>query len=155
MDRIVITIRPSPSEEGLLRVDDAMQQVIDLIKLLNRAERAMIAPGEAFEWRFKRATTNSPFTVEAIAEPINPAVNISAQVQLVKEEVARGLSDLISTGHAPIWMDQDAIQIARGLFTRNRNGIGRTDFDFDGATLSIGREEAETAIRTIDGISLL
>ena len=29
MDRLVITIHPTPSDEGLLRVSDAMEQVID------------------------------------------------------------------------------------------------------------------------------
>ena len=77
MGRIVITIRPTPSDEGLLRVEDAMQQVLDAIKLFERAEKALVSPQEAFEWRLERASAGSPFTVVAVAEPLNPTMDVS------------------------------------------------------------------------------
>src|SRR5262249_61414669 len=55
MDRLVITIHPTPSDEGLLRVADAMQQVVDALRVIEQAERALVPPQELFEWRCEGA----------------------------------------------------------------------------------------------------
>lgn len=160
MDRIVITICPTPSDEGLLRVADAMQQVIDAIKLLDHAERALISPQESFEWRLERASTRSQFTVVAVAEPINPIIDVTMQVRHVKAEVSRGLHDFIVHGQPPTWMDKDSIKIVKDIFFRNQNGIGRTDIDFEvegnpGDILAIDRDQANAGIRAISALNLL
>jgi hypothetical protein len=160
MDRIVITIRPAPSEDGLLRVDDAMRQVIDSIGLLGQAQKALVHPHNAFEWRLERASTASPFTVVAIAEPLHPAADIAPQVRLVKAEVSKGLRDLITRGAPPAWMDADGIKIARNIFERNKNGVGRTDIDFQPDqqvqdVVSIDRVAADAGTRAFEALNLL
>ena len=122
MDRIVITIRPTSSDEGLLRVTDAMQQVIDAVHLLERAERALVSPSAVFEWRLERATANSPFTVVAVAEPLNRSVDATPSVRRIKSEVSRGLRSFIARSSPPEWMDKDSIDIAKEIFFRNQNG---------------------------------
>jgi len=71
MDRLVITIHPTPSDEGLLRVSDAMEQVIDALRVFEQAERVLVSPEEYFEWRLERTSAGSPFTVVAAAEPLD------------------------------------------------------------------------------------
>jgi hypothetical protein len=160
MDRIVITIRPTPSDEGLLRVADAMQQVIDAINLLEHAERALVAPQDAFEWRLERASTASPFTVVAVAEALNPAVDIAPQVRRLKAEVSSGLRNFIAHGTPPAWMDAEGVKVARNIFARNRNGISRTDIDFDPDSrarnvVSIDRRAAEAGIQAFAALNPL
>jgi hypothetical protein len=160
MDRIVITISPEPSDEGLLRVADAMQQVIDAINLLVQAERTLGSQEDTFEWRLQRASTASPFTVVAVAEAVNPAIDIAPQVQRVKQEVARGLRDFIRRGEAPAWMGPDSLRFARNILARNRNGIGLTEIDFepDSEThdvVSIDRGSAEVGMKAFAAINLL
>lgn len=160
MDRIVITIRAAPSEDGLLRVADAMQQVIDAITLLVQAERALVPPHDAFEWRLERASTASPFTVVAVAEPIHPAADIAPQVRLVKAEVSKGLRNFIMRGEAPGWMDAESIKVAQSIFARNQNGVGETDIDFEPDSkihdiISIDRNVAEAGTRAVAAINPL
>src|SRR6266481_2271399 len=89
MDHLVITIHPTPSDEGLLRVSDAMQQVIDALRVLEQAERVLVPPQDAFEWRLERASAGSPFTVIAVAEPVNPTADVTPHVVRVKAAVSR------------------------------------------------------------------
>ena len=101
MNHLVITIHPSPSDEGLLRVSDAMQQVIDALRVLEQAERALVSPQESFEWRLERASAGSALTVVAVAKPINPIVDVTPHVTRVKAEGSRGMRDFISRGVPP------------------------------------------------------
>lgn len=162
MDHIVITIRPAPSDAGLLRVGDAMQQVIDAIKLIEQAQRAIVSPQNSFDWKLERASTASPFTVVAVAEAINPnVVDVGPQVQRVKTEVAYGLRNFITRGERPSWMDAESVKVARSIFSRTQNGIGGTDIDFDlgpqnpPAIVSIDREAANAGIRAIEALNIL
>lgn len=159
MDRIVITIHPAPSDAGLLRVADAMQQVIDFINVLARAERALVSPPQAFDWRLERASTGSPFTVVALAEAANPSVDVAPQVRRVKRAVSDGVRAFIGRGERPDWMDEETIEVARSFFTRNQNGISRTDIDFElgdpRELVSIDRETAGAGIRAIAALNPL
>src|SRR5437773_2041096 len=98
MDRISITIHPTASDEALLTVADAMQQVIDTIEVFEQAERSIVSPHESFVWRLEKATTNSPFTIVAIAEPRNPTVNVTEHVRRVKAEVSSGVRQFVHSG---------------------------------------------------------
>jgi hypothetical protein len=161
MDRLVITIHPAPSDEGLLRVTDAMQQVIDALRVLEQAERALVTPQELFEWRLERASTASPFTVVAVAEAIDPSVNVTPHVRRVKTEVSRGLRDFIIRGVPPHWMDPEGMLAFRRVLSRNQNGVGRTDIDFDiGVSnehdvISIEREQADAGLRAITALNIM
>src|SRR5258707_14314983 len=70
MDRVVITIHPTPSDEGLQRVSDAMQQV-DALRVFEQAERGLGPPQEYFEWRLKRAAADSVLPVVPVADPLD------------------------------------------------------------------------------------
>ena len=154
--RIKITIRPRPSDKGLLRVSDAMQQVIDTLKLCEEAKGAMASPQESFEWRLERASTNTPFTVVAVAQAIDPAVDVSEQVQKVKSEFSSGIRKLIRHSELPWWMGPEAINIARSMLARIQNGITSTEIEFEpNETLTIDSTEADAGIRAIAGISAI
>jgi hypothetical protein len=156
MDRVVITIHPTLSDEGLLSVADAMQQVLDWVRLFEDAQNALGRPHDGFEWKLENASTNSPFTVVAIAQPVNPAVDVSPLVRRVKQDVASGIRGLISRGSTAPWMTQGSLALATSIFARNRNGIGETDVEFDiDNVVSIRREEAEAGIMAIESINVM
>ena len=75
----------------------------------------------------------------AIAEPLNPAVDVSQHVKRVKAEVSHGMRRLIARGDRPHWMSARTMSTARQIFARTLNGIGATDIDFDvdGGVISI------------------
>lgn len=156
MEQIVITIHPAPSDEGMLRVSDAMQQVIDLLRLHEAAQRAIASPEEAFDWRLVSATTNSPFTVVALAEPRNPATNIDIDpyVRRVNEELSSGMRNLIERNEPAWWMVRDVIKTAQDVFTRNQNGISETAIALGPSEpIAIRRIEATAGLQAIAGIT--
>jgi len=156
MERVVITIHPTLSDEGLLSVADAMQQVLDSMRLFEDAQNSLGNPKEGFEWKLEKASTNSPFTVVAIAQPLNPSVDVTASVRRVKQGVSQGIRNLISHGQTVPWMTQGSLAVATCIFARNRNGIGETDIDFDqGNVVSIRREQADAGIRAIESINVM
>src|SRR2546422_10066381 len=103
MERIRITIHPRSSDAALLRVADAMQQVLDYLKLFEEAERAVVDPNESFVWRLESASTNSPFTVVAVADSTIPNVNVDQQARKVKREFVSGMHRLIRNKEKPSW----------------------------------------------------
>ncbi|PTE10147.1 hypothetical protein [Mesorhizobium helmanticense] len=156
MDRVVITVHPTVSDEKLLSVTDAMQQVLDHMKLFEAAQQSMGDPHSRFEWRLEKASTNSPFTVVAVAQASNPSVNVSAMAKLVKTEVSQGLRSLMTRGTPPEWMTQDTFAVAKGIFARNLNGIGETYIDFeDGDVISITPDQAKAGINTLDAFNVM
>jgi hypothetical protein len=40
-NRLVITVRPDPSDDGLLPINEAFQQVLDALKLFEQAARSL------------------------------------------------------------------------------------------------------------------
>lgn len=138
-----------------------MQQVIDALRVLEQAERALVSPQELFEWRLEHASTASPFTVVAVAEAIDPTVNVTPHVMRVKNEVSRGLRDFIVRGAPPRWMDPEGMLAFRRVLSRTQNGVGRTDIDFDTGianepeVMSIDRAQADAGIRAIAALNIM
>jgi len=156
MARVVITIHPTVSDERLLSVADAMQQVLDHIKLFEDAQQAMGDPHSRFEWKLEKASTNTPFTVVAVAEAVDPAVDISAAVKRVKTDVSHGLRSLMQRGVPPKWMTQGSFATAKSIFARNLNGIGETDIDFDeGDIVAINPERAKAGIGALEALNIM
>jgi hypothetical protein len=158
MDRFAITIQPAPFDAGLLRVSDAMQQVIDTLMLFDDAERSTNPEGPSFEWRLEQASTNSPFTVIARADAIRPHEDVSENVRRVKAEVSKGLKNLMTRGEAAPWMNLQRDGALRRFLSRNQNGVGRTDIDFmegDSASLSIDRASADAGMRALAAINVI
>jgi hypothetical protein len=155
MARVVITIHPTVSDEKLLSVSDAMQQVLDHIKLFEDARQAQGDPRTRFEWKLERATTNTPFTVVAVAQGDDPGIDISEAVKRVKSDVSEGLKRLMSREQPPQWMTQGSFAVAKNIFARNMNGIGETDIDFEeGEIVSIIPTKASAGINTLDALNI-
>lgn len=156
MERLVITIRPSHPDDGMLTVADAMLQVLDAIRLFERADAALAEPSQTIDWRLEKASTNSPFTVTAIAVGRNKGVDISQHATAVKRTVSSAIYDLVNNNQPAWWMDPDTIDIARALFTRNLNGIGSTEIAiFPDNTIAIDRDKAEAGIKAIGAYDAL
>jgi hypothetical protein len=153
-NRLVITIRPS--DDGLLRVHDAFQQVLDALRLFEQAERSLGTPNASFVWRLEKASTESPFTVVAVADPIDPAIDVTSQVVRTKALVATGVGNLVARTEPPPWLTREAIPVVRELFARNLNGIARTEIDFELPAitpLAIDRDNADAGLRAIEAIN--
>ena len=135
-----------------------MLQVLDSLRLLDEAQRAMAAPGQSFEWRLDKASTNSPFTVVAVAEPVTAGADVSAQVRQVTAEFGSGLRRLIEAREIPWWMRREGLDIAKTLFGRGRDGIASTSILLAANDeIAIGPVEATgglTAIASIDPLQL-
>lgn len=153
-NRFVITIRPS--DDGLLRVEDAFQQVLGALKLFEQAQRSLGNPHAEFVWRLEKASTKSPFTVVAVADPIDPAIDVTPQVIRAKALVANGVRNLVARAEPPSWLPRETVPVVKELFARNLNGIGSTEIDFVTPTidpLTIDRTEASAGLRAIEAIN--
>lgn len=156
MERLVITIHSGASDQALLLVADAMQQVLDLVKLHDEAGRALASPDGAFEWRLEHASANSPFTVTAVAEPVDPTTDVSEQVQRVKAEVRRGIRGLVQDREVAWWMGPEAMRLTRSVFGRIQNGISSTEIGFaPDEAFSLSKADADAGIRAISGITAI
>lgn len=127
--QIVITVTPDEHHDGLLKVEDALLQVLAFLRVAEEGKESLGRVHEDFEWRLYSATTNSPFTVIATAIPINPTVDVTEHVIAVKSLTSRTFSQ-ISIGEAPPgWLKPDGVAAVRGFFKRNTNGIAETTVD--------------------------
>src|SRR5260370_19911001 len=123
---MVKKITPPPVVYGFLRVSDAVLQVIDALKLFDEAETVLGENRRMFEWRLERASTASPFTVTALAEPIEPNVEISTRVKKLKSEVSQGLRSIIRGERIPDWMNLQPTSPVQNFFNRTLNCIRTT-----------------------------
>lgn len=112
-------------------VSDAMQQVIDAFTLLTEVEQAVTSPQQSFKWKLESASTNSPLTIVAVAEPLIPDVDIVAHVRKVKQEFSSGIKKLITEVAPAWWMGPSALDLVGALFRRTANGISNTEIDLE------------------------
>lgn len=155
-NRLVITIRPQPSDDGRLQVREAFQQVLGTLELFEQAQRSLGDPHVAFVWRLESASTASPFTIIAVADPIDPAIDVTPAVARVKATVATGVRNLIVRGEPPPWLERATVPVVRDIFARNLNGIASTEIDFEVPAidpLSIDRAQASAGLRAVEAIS--
>jgi len=153
MERIKITIHPAPSDQQLLRVSDAMQQVIDYFRLLEMAGQGLASPNGLFDWRLERASTNSPLEIVGVAQPRNPVANISPQIQKIKSEFVSGMSKLIHEKELAPWMDLNSLRVARSVFMRTKNGVDSTVMELGPNDIFvIDKNQADAGIAAIDAI---
>ena len=150
ISRVAIVIRPEPSDEGLLSVDDAMSQVLDAIALLKAAKPERFADFE-YKWKLERATTNSPFTVYAVAEAVDPRRPVIDAVAVTKHVAAEGLRQLLRGEGVPAWMGRETLVTAGRMFGRTLNGVADTSIDFvgHGEPIGITKPSAGRALEVI------
>lgn len=128
-NKVKLIVYPSGTGGENLTVADAMQQVLDYFTLLSKAEARDQSNPANVVWRLERATTNSPFTVEATAVSSIPDLPIDAQAYQARIAFNEGITKLLRGEEKPIWFDGDAEDAMRRIIGRNLNGIGRTDVD--------------------------
>lgn len=122
-----LVIHPSGTDEDTLTVSDAMQQVLDHFTLLARAEARDPSSNAKVVWRLESATTNSPFTIEAIAVSSNPEVSVVRQSLQARRTLSNDLARLYRGEAKPEWLDDVAEGAVRRIVERSLNGIGRTE----------------------------
>lgn len=123
---VTVVIHPSGSEVESLTVADAMQQVLDAFELLTKAQ-VRDDGNIAVVWRLKRASTNSPFTVEATPEASDPSYPVQEIARAAVVNFQEGMDAVLHAKRKPHWMDLQAETVFRRILARNLNGIGETE----------------------------
>lgn len=129
-ETVTIVVYPSGADSDALTVSDAMQQVLDIFALLAKAEAGRIG-SEQVVWRLQSASTNSPFTVSAVAVASDPVTVVDRQAQAAKMALGEGWNGLLSAREKAPWIDTPTEQIVQRVLARSLNGVGRTDIRFD------------------------
>lgn len=152
---ITITVVASSRDDGRLTVDDALQQVLDFLRVAADAKTALGRVHEDFEWLLESASTNSPLTVVATAEPLSPQVDISKYVDEVEDMTARTFRDVEHGLPPPNWLSPKGGSALREFFKRNTNGIAATFVDFGNrGRLEITHDQAISALPTVELLNL-
>jgi hypothetical protein len=148
VQRLVITVRPSPSDDGLLTVQDAMEQVLDFLRVADNAKSWLEREKEDFVWRLQSASANSPFTVVAVAEALEAGADISDYVGAVKKATHDALEKCSEGIPAPAWVTSQTVGALYSLFSRNANGVASTLVDFEGdvGSIQIDDDAVENAL---------
>lgn len=128
-ERVTIQVESNIGEDGPLTVTDTMHQFIDSFELLTAAI-AEEPGGETVKWRLVSMSKNSPATAVAEAYSADPAIAIAPLVYRGKRRFSEGMSGL-AEGKVALWLEGQS-HVAKSLFQRNLNGVGRTIFDLEG-----------------------
>lgn len=132
-ETVTIIVHPSGADSDSLTVSDAMQQVLDIFALLSKAEADRIG-SEHVVWRLQSASTNSPFTVSAIAVASDPVSIVDREAQAAKRALGEGWNGLLNAREKASWINASTEPIVQRILTRSLNGVGRTDIRFDDDT---------------------
>lgn len=125
---VTIQVESNIGEDGPLTVMDTLHQFMDGFELLSAAI-AQEPGGEKVRWRLVALSKNSPATATAEAFSLDPAVPVAPLVRRGKIRFAHGIAGL-SEGEVAPWLEHHA-RLAKSMFARNLNGVGRTVFDLD------------------------
>lgn len=148
-ERVTIQVESNIGEDGPLTVMDTLHQFMDGFELLSAAI-SQEPGGEKVKWRLVSLSKNSPATATAEAFSADPAVPVGPLVHRGKIRFARGLASL-SDGEVSPWIEHHC-KLAKSMFARNLNGVGRTVFDLDdGSPRTVVVEKiARRAIQAIE-----
>ncbi|MBI1187250.1 MAG: hypothetical protein GC206_07975 [Alphaproteobacteria bacterium] len=131
-----------------------MQQVLDFLRVAEDAKAHLGWSGFDFDWRLEKASTNSPFSLTAIAEPVAdiPVASIVAHVDEVERVAVGAFKDLARGLPMPSWLSQDGAASLAQLHRRALNGIRTTRFDFGGAVgrIEVAAEQATNALSVLE-----
>lgn len=128
-ERVTIQVESNIGEDGPLTVMDTLHQFMDGFELLTAAI-AQEPGGETVKWRLVHMSKNSPATAVAEAFTTDPSLAIGPLVYRGKRRFAEGMAAL-AEGQVVPWLEGQA-DLAKSLFKRNLNGVGRTVFDLEG-----------------------
>jgi hypothetical protein len=148
-ERVTIKVESNIGEDGPLTVSDTLHQLLDAFDFLSAAI-AHESGGETVRWRLVGLTKNSPATATAEAYSIDSSIEVAPLVHRGKKRFSSGLSEL-SNGHVSSWMATNS-HLAKALFKRNLNGVGRTTFDLedDMPVTVVIEKTARQGLRSID-----
>lgn len=127
-ERVTIQVESNIGEDGPLTVMDTLHQFMDAFDLLTAAI-AQEPGGEKVKWRLESLTKNSPATAVAVAYSTDPHIVVAPLVHRGKKRFSSGMAGLADGEVAP-WL-VDSAHLAKSLFKRNLNGVGRTIFDLE------------------------
>lgn len=123
----VLVVQPSGGKNRPLDVDDAMQQILDLIEWLRASARSAGHDTE-YRWILKNASTNSPLAVEIEPEPAEENRDIDGIVAEDFKRAHGGMESLLgeSATGIPAWLDKKGLEAGKRIFSRGRERIGLT-----------------------------
>jgi hypothetical protein len=135
-----------------------MLQVLDFLRVAEDAKAYLGWSGFDFEWRLEKASTNSPFTLVAIAEPVladvEPA-SIIGHVEEVERVVSSAFRDVARGLPSPSWLSEDGSASLTQIHRRALNGIADTLYDFTGPVddVRIDPEQAAAALTVLERVA--
>ncbi|ALK07829.1 hypothetical protein BVIR_11 [Blastochloris viridis] len=127
-----------------------MRQVLDVIELVEKADEVEGSEESKVVWRLKRASTNSPFTVEAQGWSKDPAVSVDVRAARAKRTAREAIAGLLISHEPPDWMDGAALRTAKRLLERNLNGIGQTDLRMGDDPIQIFPATAQIGVISLE-----
>lgn len=153
---VTIIIHPSDIGTDTLTVSDAMQQVLDTFVLLSKANAKRLGGADEFVWHLERASTNSPFTVEAVAVSKEPSASINEVVNKNIAEFSSGMDLLLDGSRVAEWIDGPRDKNLRAVLERTQNGIRRTDIYFgdDFKPVILDRKQAAKTVNFLDKVAM-
>jgi hypothetical protein len=148
---ITITIHPSGGKGRPLSVEDAMNQILDVVHLLEVPARVHDASAR-YEWAVVGATTNSPLQVTVA--PYGSVENSTAWIAAATEDIdlaTNGLIDVFENSAIPLWLDAKATNALKRLAKRNTNGLGVTEIiSGDGNSVLLDPAKSQAALNLLD-----
>jgi hypothetical protein len=147
-NKVTIVVQPSAAHPDILSVQDAMRQVLDFFDLLVPDDQE---PGGLI-WNLTLASTNTPLTVVGEPRSLRSDVDVSIVARSQRRIVADQLRSLTSGGRPSRVLSRKRRDTIRRIFTRNTQGIGRTDVSvdvFDDPVL-ITPTRAESGIKALE-----
>lgn len=146
---VKVTIHPSGGKGRPLSVQDAMNQILDVVDLLRAPKRAR-TDGVDYKWEIVSASTNSPMTIEIAPFGVGDFDAITAGAIGDAHAAQDGLARVTGGEGLPEWADSDALVAIRKISKRNMSGVGITELQISGdAGFIMDSHKAETALGQI------
>ena len=148
VERVRVTVRASDAHQGVLTIQDAKRQVLDLFNLLEGGDTE---PSGLLTWHLCHASTNSPFTAVGEAISLLPDVDVAVIARAQKTRLKTDL-DSIQVGSAEEAIGRSRVDTVKSVMSRNTNGIGITEIDFlsDLKPVLITEAYARNSLRVIE-----
>jgi hypothetical protein len=110
-----------------------MRQVLDFFDLLTPEDQ----DGGGLVWNLSLASTNSPLTVVGEAASLDSSVDVSVIARVQRQMVADQLRSFTAGSRPTRAVSKKRRETYRRIFSRNTNGIGRTDAILDASSVPI------------------
>jgi len=133
-ERVTIQVESNIGEDGPLTVMDALHQFMDAFDLLTAAISEEEG-GQTVRWRLISMSKSSPATATAEAYSEEPGIAVGPLVLRGKRRLSDGMMAL-AEGRVEPWIESHS-ELAKALFQRNLDGIGRTVFDLEDAPRAV------------------